>query len=77
MVDIQLTFSLLLRWKTAETAFLVLSFNFQVWRYSPTIAMSLLSSTSTIVCQSPSACMIASSLAYAHFLETVDVKSEV
>jgi len=31
--------SLLLRWKTANTAFLVPSFNLQVWRYSPTVAM--------------------------------------
>ena len=30
--------------KSADTVFVVLSFNFQVWRYSPTVAMSLLSS---------------------------------
>ena len=35
--------SLLLRWKTANTAFVVLSFNFQVLRYSLTLAMSLFS----------------------------------
>ena len=34
--------SLLLRWKTANTAFVILSFNFQVWRYTPTVAISLL-----------------------------------
>jgi len=76
VVDFQLTFSLWLRWKAADTAFLVLSFTFPVWRYSPTVAISLLSTPST-VCQSPSACMIARSLAYAYFLETVVVKSEV
>jgi len=35
--------SLLLRWKTADIVFVVLSFSLQVWRYSPTVAMSLLS----------------------------------
>ena len=35
--------SLLLRWKAADTVFVVLSFSFRVWRYSPTDAMSLLS----------------------------------
>ena len=34
--------SLLLRWMTAETVFVVLKFSFQVWRYSSTVAMSLL-----------------------------------
>jgi len=33
--------SLLLRWKTADIVFVVLSFCFQVWRYSPTAAKSL------------------------------------
>ena len=33
--------SLLLRWKTADTIFVVLSFSFQVWRYSTSDAMSL------------------------------------
>jgi len=75
-----LTFSshlafLLLRWKTANTAFAVLSFNFQVWRYSPTVAISLLGIPST-VCQFPSACMIGKSLAYAYFPETAVGKSE-
>jgi len=42
-----LTFSsrwsfLLLRWKTADTVFVLLNFSFQVWRYSPAVAMSLL-----------------------------------
>ena len=52
VVDFQLTLSLLLRRKTTDTAFLVLSFYFQVWRYSPTVAMSLLSlfgSSSSII----------------------------
>jgi len=31
--------SLLLRWKTADTVFVVLSFSFQVWRYSPSVAI--------------------------------------
>ena len=35
--------SLLLRWKTADTVFVVLSFSFQIWRFSPTVTMSLLS----------------------------------
>jgi len=52
--------SLFLRWKAADTVFVVLSFSFQVWRYSPTVVMSLLSTPST-VCQSPSACMISRS----------------
>jgi len=39
--------SLLLRWKTADTVFVVLSFSFQVWRYSLTVAMSLGSIPST------------------------------
>ena len=30
--------SLLMRRKTADTVFVVLSFNFQVWRYSPMVA---------------------------------------
>jgi len=62
--------SLLLRWKTAETGFVVLSVSFQVWRYSPSVAMSLLSAPST-ACQSPSACKISRSSAYAYFLEMV------
>ena len=69
--------SLLLRLKTTDTTFVVLSFNnFQIWRYSPTVAMSLLSTPST-ACQFPSAYMIAGSLAYAYFLETVVSKLEV
>jgi len=35
--------SLLLRWKAADTVFVVVSFSFQVWRYSPTVAMSFVS----------------------------------
>ena len=46
--------SLLLRWKAADTVFVVLNFSFQVWRYSFTVAMSLLS-TPSIAWQSPSA----------------------
>jgi len=55
VVDFQLTLaSLLLRCKTANTALSVLSFNFQVWKYSPRVAISLLRNPSTI-CQFPSA----------------------
>ena len=50
--------SLLLRWKAADIVFVVLSFSFQVWRYSASVVKSLLSAPST-ACQSPSACMIA------------------
>jgi len=65
VVDFQLTFIfLVVKVKTVNTAFVVLSFNFHIWKYSPTVAMSLLYTPST-VCQSPSACMIARSLAYA------------
>ena len=39
--------SLLLRWKTADTVFEALSFSFQVWRYSPSVAMSILRAPST------------------------------
>jgi len=56
--------SLLLTWKTANTVFVVQNFSFQVWRYSLTVAMFLLSTPST-VCHSPSACKIARSSAYA------------
>ena len=35
--------SLLSKWKTADTVFVVLSFSFQVWKYSCIVAMSLLS----------------------------------
>ena len=48
----------LLRWKTADTDFVVQSFSFQVSMYSPKVAMSLLSTPST-TCQSPSTCTIA------------------
>ena len=44
--------SLFLRWKTADAVFVVLSFSVQVWRYSLTDAMFLLSTSST-ACQSP------------------------
>ena len=56
--------SLLLRWKAADAVFVVQSLSFQVWRYSPTVAMSLVSTPST-ACQSPSVCMVARSSAYA------------
>jgi len=62
--------SLLLRWKNADTVFIVLRFSFQVWICSPTVAMPMLSTPST-ACQSRSACTIARSLTYACFLETV------
>jgi len=39
--DFQLN-SLLLRWKTADAVFIVLNLNIQVWRYLPTVSMSLL-----------------------------------
>ena len=68
--------SLLLRWKAADTVYVVLSLSFQVWRYSATVAMSLVSTPSN-ACQSSSACMIARSLAYAYFLETVIGRSEM
>ena len=68
--------SLLLRWKAADTDFVVLSCSFQVWRYSLTVAMSLLSTPST-ACQSPSACRIARSSAYAYCLETVVGRTEM
>jgi len=68
--------SLLLRWKTSDTVFVVLSFSFQVWRFSPSVAMSLLSAPST-ASQSPSACMIARSSVYAYFLEMVAGRSEM
>ena len=58
-----------------RNSFVVLSFSFQVWRYSSVVAMSLLS-TPSIAFQSPSACMIARSSAYACFLETVVGRSE-
>jgi len=67
---------MLLRWKAADTVFVVLSFNFQVCRYSPTAALSLHSTPST-ACQSPSARMIARSSAYAYFLEMVVGRSEM
>ena len=74
--DFKLTFSLLLRWKAADTVFVVLSFSFQVWRYSPTVAMSLVSIPST-ACQSQSALMLARSSAYAYYLEMVVARSEI
>ena len=39
--DFKLTFSFLVRWKAANTVFVMLSFSFQVWRYSSALAMSL------------------------------------
>jgi len=42
--------SLLLRWKAADTVFVVMNFSFQVWKYLPTVAMSLVSTPST-ACQ--------------------------
>jgi len=46
--------SLLLRRKTTDTVFVVLSFSFQIWRYSPAVAMSFPSASSP-ACQLPSA----------------------
>jgi len=68
--DFKLTFSFLVRWKAADTVFVVLSFSFQVWRYSPTVAISLFD-TPSIACQSASVCMIGRSSAHAYILETV------
>ena len=63
--------SLMLRWKTADTLFAVLSFRFQVSRNSLKVAMSLLSTPST-ACQPPSVWSVNPGLsAYAYFLETV------
>ena len=50
--SLKLTFSsrlvfLFLRWKTADTAFVALSFSFHVWRCLLTVVMSLLSTPST------------------------------
>ena len=64
----------MLRWKAADTIFVVLSFSFRVCRYSPAVAMSLISTPSTAY-QSPSACMVVRSSAY--FLETVVGRSEM
>jgi len=60
---------LLLRWKTADTVFVVLNFGVQVQRYSSTVDMSFPSTLSTTF-QSLSACMTARS-SYAYFRETV------
>ena len=64
------------RLPTPFLVFALLSFNFKVWRYSPTFAMSLLSIPST-ACQWPSAYMITRSSAYAYSLGTVVGRSEV
>ena len=75
VVDSQLTFGfLVVEMEDCRPVFMVLSFSFQVWRYSPSVAMSLLSAPST-ASQSPSACMIARSSAYAYFLEMVAGRS--
>jgi len=68
--------SLFLRWETMTPFLKFLNFSFQVWRNSPAVAMSLLRVLST-ACQSPSACMIARSSAYAYFLETMVGRSEM
>jgi len=76
-VDIQLTLSfLVVEVEDWRHRFVVLSFSFQVWRYSPSVAMSLLSAPFTAL-QSPSACMIARSSTYAYFLEMVVGRSEM
>jgi len=63
-VDFQLTLSFLVEMEDYRDRFLVLSFSFQIRRYSSSVAMSLLSAPST-ACQSPSACIIPKSLACA------------
>ena len=68
--------SLLLTCNTADTIFLMLSFSFQVWRYSPSVSMALLSAPST-ACQSPLACIIARSQGCAYSLEMVVGMSEM
>ena len=69
-------FAYLLRWKAADTICVILSFSFQVWRYSPTVALSLVSTPST-AWQSPSACIIARSSAHAYVLETAVGRSDM
>jgi len=59
-----------------DTVFVVLSFTFQICRYSSTVAMFLVSIPST-ACQTPSGCKIPRSAAYAYFLETVFGRSEI
>jgi len=77
VLHFKLTFSfLIIRMEVTNIVFVVLSCSFQVWRYSPTVAASLVSSPST-ACQSPSACMIGRSTSYAFFLETVVGRSEM
>jgi len=78
VVDFQLMFSFLVEMEDCQHCFCTrpLSFNFQVWRYPPTVAVSFLSTLST-VCQSPSAYMIVSLLAYTYVLETVVDKTEM
>ena len=75
VVDFQLTFGfLVVEVEDCQhclcTADLI---NFQVWRYSPSVCFAPL----RLFVPSPSACMIARSLAYAYFLETVADKSEI
>jgi len=67
VVDFQLKFIfLVVEVMTANTVFVALSFSFHVWRYSPTVPMPLLCTSST-VCQSPSACMIAWLFVHAYY----------
>ena len=71
-VDFQLTFSfLVVEMEGRRHRFCGADLSFQVWRYSPSVATSLLSAPST-ACQSPSGCMIARSSAYAHFRICLD-----
>jgi len=78
MTSISRLASLLLRCKAADTVFVVLSFSFQVWRYSSTVAMSLVSAPST-ACHAVSMSMhdCYRSSAYAYILETVVGRSEM
>ena len=76
-VEFYITFSfLVVKVEGFRHRFVVLSFSFQVLRYSPAVAMFLLSTPST-ACQSPSACVIARSSVYAYFLEMVVGRSEM
>ena len=65
---VEMVASVLLRWKSADTVFVVPSFNFQVWRYLPTVAICFGNTPST-VCLFPPTCMIARLSVYAYVLE--------
>jgi len=73
----QLTFSFVdVKMEGCRHRFCNAALSFEVWRYSPTVAMSLVSTPST-VCQSPSACMIARLSVYSYFMGPVVRRSEI